>query len=212
MDLNSVENHYKLAIRNLKKIRRKVKLLEIGAGNQAIKQFLPKNITYHTLDYASDFYKKKNTYDFDLNSGKLPIKSETYDIIICNDVLEHLMFPDKVLEEIKRITKKDSLLFFSMPNEYNIVLRLYYLFAIKTKTEEPFKVVEKGLHIHKPRVKDIITFFSKGFKIKETEYIWQSRKSESSDFIRAIDKFIGFLARIYPSLFARVVVVKAVKK
>ena len=212
MGLNSVENHYKLAIKDIKKLKANLNLLEIGAGNHALKEFLPENITYETLDYASDFYGKKNTFDHNLNEGKIPIKDKSYDIIVCNDVLEHIMYPETVLKDIQRITKDDAIFFFSLPNEYNFVMRLYYLFSIKTKTEEPFKVVEKGLHIHKPRVKDIINLFSKDFNIKKIEYVWQSRKSSASGLFRGIDKFFQILAKIYPSLFSRVVVVKLTKK
>jgi len=212
--LNPTDNHYRLAIKEINKLNktRKFLLLEVGAGAKTIKNFLPKNIIYHTLDNAENFWKQKYTFNYDLNKGKFPIKDNIYDIIICNDVLEHVLYPEKVIREMIRVAKKNAVFFFSMPNEYNFVMRFYYLFEIKTKTEEPFKVVEKGLHIHKPRVKDIIDLFSKYFKVIKIEYIWQSRRSEKSFLVRYFDKLFDILAKIYPALFARVVVVKAEKK
>jgi len=212
-NLGSTNKHYKLAIKEISKLDKNKKfLLEVGAGTQIIKNFLPQNIIYHTLDNIGNLLHKRYTFNHDLNSGRFPIKSDSYDIIICNDTLEHVMYPERVIEEIIRVAKKNAVFFFSMPNEYNFLMRFYYLIGKKTKTEETFKVVEKGLHIHKPRVKDIIDLFLKYFKIIKVEYIWQSRRSESSILIQGIDKIINFLAKIYPSLFARVVVIKAIRK
>jgi 2-polyprenyl-3-methyl-5-hydroxy-6-metoxy-1,4-benzoquinol methylase len=209
---SSVEQHYNLALNEILKMKSNLRLLEIGAGYQSIRKYLPPNIKYDSMDYAEEFYEIKPTYNFNLNEGKFPIPDNTYDLIICNDVLEHVLYPKKVLKEIIRITKNDAVLFFSLPNEYNFVMRLYYLFAKKTKVDEPFVMVEKGLHIHKPRVKDIVRFFSNDFRIEKVDYVWQSRKSESLKFIKIADKMINLFAKIYPSMFARVVALKVTKK
>lgn len=212
--LSSTDNHYRLAISEIRKLPRdkKLKILEIGAGAKIIADFLPKNITYHTMDNSGHFWKQEYTYNHNLNEEKMPIQNNSYDIIICNETLEHVLYPEKVLEEIKRIAKDDSIFFFSLPNEYNFILRLYYLFAIKTKTEEPFKVVEKALHIHKPTVQDILNLFAKHFRIRKVDYIWQSRMSEKSSFARGIDNLIRSLVRFYPSLFCRTVSVMVKNK
>lgn len=212
--IGSTENHYRLAINEILKIdkNKKIFILEIGPGPMILKKFLSKNFIYHTMDNASDFWKEKYTFDHNLDGGKFPIKDRSYDVVICLETLEHIMYPEKVLKEILRISKKDAIFFFSMPNEYNFVMRYYYLIAKKTKVDEPFKVVEKNLHIHKPRVKDIINLFSKYFKIEKIDYIWQSRLSEKSLLAREIDKFVQKLAELYPDLFARTVSVKCRRK
>ena len=99
-----------------------------------------------------------------------------------------------------------------MPNEYNFLLRLYYLIGKKTEVDEPFKVVEKNLHIHKPRVKDIINLFSKYFVIEKVDYVWQSRQSEGSLVARKVDKIFQKLAKFYPNLFSRTVSLKCRKR
>jgi len=211
--IDSVEHQYLLAIRNLKNWNKKTKLLEIGAGNRTLKKFLPHEITYHSMDFDPEdknaFFKVKHDYTFDLDKGKLPIKNNFYDIVVCLETLEHVMYPERVLKEIKRITKINGLLFLSMPNEYNFLQRIYYLLGRKGKMDEPFQTVEKNLHIHKPRKKDILDIFSKHFKILEIDYMWQSRSSMNSSLARTVDKFLRKLAKIYPNLFARMVIVKA---
>jgi ubiquinone/menaquinone biosynthesis C-methylase UbiE len=214
MNLGPTNNHYRLAIKELRKLKskKKLKMLEIGAGSKMIKNFLPENIQYDTLDYAEDFWKDSFTYNTNIDKEDLPIENESYDIIICHETLEHVMYPEKVISEIKRVAKKDAIFFLSMPNEYNFIMRLYYLIGKKTKVDEPFQVVTKNLHIHKPRVKDIINIFSKYFYIEKTDYIWQSRSSEKSQLASILDKTLQSLANLYPNLFSRVVAVKCIKK
>ena len=45
----------------------------------------------------------------------LPYKDNSFDLIICSEVLEHLEHPDKALEELQRVSKKYVAL--SVPNE-----------------------------------------------------------------------------------------------
>jgi len=58
---------------------------------------------------------------FDLNSGKLPFKDESFDLIVCTEVLEHLCYPHQVLKEISRILTADGYFVVSLPNSYNII-------------------------------------------------------------------------------------------
>lgn len=45
----------------------------------------------------------------------LPYSDKTFDLVLCLEVLEHLNFPEKAMEEIHRVAAKDIL--FSVPNE-----------------------------------------------------------------------------------------------
>lgn len=38
----------------------------------------------------------------------IPFKDQSFDVVMCNEVLEHVVDPGKVLEEIKRVLKKDG--------------------------------------------------------------------------------------------------------
>ncbi len=52
--------------------------------------------------------KKGNIYE-------LPYKANFFDLVVCNEVLEHLEEPKKALKELKRVSKKYLIL--SVPNE-----------------------------------------------------------------------------------------------
>lgn len=46
---------------------------------------------------------------------KLPYKDNSFDLVVCTEVLEHLDAPSKILKEILRVSKKYLLI--SVPNE-----------------------------------------------------------------------------------------------
>ena len=46
----------------------------------------------------------------------LPFPEETFDIVICNDVLEHLEHPAKALENIIKGLKRGGVLYINTPN------------------------------------------------------------------------------------------------
>ncbi len=185
---------------------KKMNLLDVGAADHVLKPFLPKNIRYFSLD-IKDYPNCKQDFLLDLDRKKIPVKRGFFDIILCLDTLEHTMYPIKVIKELKRVAKKDAIFIFSLPNEYNFLQRIYYLLAIKRKTEMPWKVVEEHQHIHKPRVKDILSLLSSEFKVIKVKFHWESRKSSNSKFFAGIDRILSIMAQVYPNLFSRDVVV-----
>lgn len=203
-ELKKVGNQYYNILPRLKELG-SAKILDVGAG-EGIKKYLSKDFTYKTLDFG-----EKYDYNFNIDKGKLPIKDKEFDVVLCMETLEHVMYPKRVLKEIKRVVKDNGTVFISMPNEFNFVQRIYYLIGKKTLVDEPFEVVEKHLHIHKPRVKDIVNVVGQEFKIKRVWYIWQSRASMTKRWAYFIDRGINLLAQIYPSMFARIVLVEAEK-
>jgi len=195
----------------LKKINRKMKLLDVGAGEMELKKVLPSNFIYHSLDYGTRSNEnikseKEHTYLFNLDKGRFPIKDNVYDVVVCLDTLEHVLEPEKVIEEIKRVAKKDAIFYLGMPNEYNFVLRLSHLFGRVTFCDEPFQIVTKHLHIHKPRTKDIVNLFSKHFHLIKVNYFWYHYRLPNM-----INHCINLIAQIIPSLFSKQVIVKAIK-
>ena len=186
-------------------------LLDIGSDEEHLKELLPENIKYFSLDY-----KGNHDYVRDLDKPPLKIK-EKFDIIVALEVLEHTQKPAKVMEELLNLAKPNSTFFLSMPNEYNFYNRINFVIGRKTSVQEPFKVVEKHLHIHQPRVKDILNFFSSYISIEKSSYCWYSRTSEhgkgiNKNIFRAVDKIINGLSSVSPSLFTRNVLVMGHKK
>lgn len=62
----------------------------------------------------------------------LPFENESFDFVICSDVLEHLEMPGKTMEEIYRILDQNGKAIFSVPNSAN---PLYLLGLWKQETK-----------------------------------------------------------------------------
>ncbi len=222
LTFNELPIQIKFAVSQINKFpkNRKYRLLDVGAGYMYLRDYLGDNFIYESLDYKTweNWEKPNYTFNLDtLSTKKLPIKNRVYDVIVCLDTLEHTLYPNKIMDELLRVAKKDAFFVLSMPNEYNLYSRLSYLFGKKLKCSEAFETINKHQHIHVPRVKDILKFFSKFVIIKRVGYGWHSRivmwdKGFKRTVLIPIDYIFKFLSNIYPNLFCRTVGVIGIKK
>jgi len=164
---------------------REMKVIDIGARDKLIKNELPGNMKYTSLDVDSSF-KPDIVGDIE---KRLPIKDKSYDFIVCSEVLEHVIYPRRVLKEFRRILKDDGKIIITLPNEYNLNHRIQFLLGIQKGCEVPFKEKIWMIHIHRPRVIDSINFFKSGFKLKEVVHAWDSDKKIS----RIVDPIVRIL-------------------
>lgn len=75
----------------------------------------------------------------DLNISPLPGANESFDLVVCKDVFEHLLNPTHALSEISRVLKKDGLLLLHVPNHFPLIGRLKFLFTNNIDTFSFFK-------------------------------------------------------------------------
>lgn len=94
-------------------------ILDIGCGNKPYKKFLNKNCRYFGMEYQEYAYKPPDVFGEAL---KLPFKDMVFDAVLFNEVIEHIPDPNKGLEEIYRVLKKDGKLFITAPMYW----RLHY--------------------------------------------------------------------------------------
>lgn len=76
-------------------------LLDIGAGTSPYKPFFKHVKKYLTLDF---FYNKQRP-DIVGDGLKLPIKNNSIDSVLCTLVLEHIQYPQILVDEIHRVLK-----------------------------------------------------------------------------------------------------------
>jgi 2-polyprenyl-3-methyl-5-hydroxy-6-metoxy-1,4-benzoquinol methylase len=117
------------------KLRKKnLIILDIGCGKNAyLKSLVEKDDIYHGCDYHDKTkIKLKNYKKIDLNKEKLNLKYKNikFDVIFCCEVIEHIFSPDNLLDEIKKIMHKDSILILSTPNLAYYINRFLLLFGI----------------------------------------------------------------------------------
>ncbi len=124
------------------KITQNTKILCIGCGPIDIINEIKIGKKY-SIDPLANFYKKKFKIDYKSTnliqgSGEnLPYKTDSFDIIIIRNVLDHTDNPEKVLSEIKRVLKKQGI----------VHLEAHYYqkgFLMLTKIWAPFKKIITG--------------------------------------------------------------------
>lgn len=92
------------------------KILDVGCASgwfiSEIQKRYPRTLCYgidiydDAIKYARKRYPK---IKFNIaDAHKIPYKDETFDIVVCTEVLEHVDDPGKVLTEIKRVLKRNS--------------------------------------------------------------------------------------------------------
>ena len=102
-------------------------ILEIGSGpgvlSQLIQAKLGHEIEYHLVDkpYAKEYFNSHNykgkffVKDISLDMDTTDLLP-SYDVIICNDTLEHLLAPSNVVKKIHSLLHDKSKLIISVPN------------------------------------------------------------------------------------------------
>jgi len=111
----------------------KTKILDVGSGNGDRIYALSKHYSIsagnvHGLElrdenirYLNKFF---NIHKVDLENDTFPFEDEHFDLIIFNQVIEHLKNIENPLLEIKRVLKKDGLAFIGCPNIASTYCRL----------------------------------------------------------------------------------------
>jgi SAM-dependent methyltransferase len=59
----------------------------------------------------------------------LPFRAQSFGVVICKDILEHVLGPLVVLQEVRRVLKDDGYVVISVPNHFYLPLRLRILFG-----------------------------------------------------------------------------------
>jgi len=59
----------------------------------------------------------------------LPFVHHSFDIIVCKDILEHLLEPLAILHEVRRVLRDDGYVIISVPNHFYLTMRIRMLFG-----------------------------------------------------------------------------------
>ena len=176
-------------------------VLEIGPASGYITKGIcevlgtQENITFDILDFSDNFIKSTknrglniaNSYTADICALNFNI-GKYYDLILCQEVIEHLTCPFVALSNINKILKNNAYLFLTIPNSLyygDIMGILKHVLANKIKTI-------KDTHIAEISIIGMIKLLSmSGFEIEKI-YWYGSKKPLLNIFT---SKQVGFLAR-----------------
>lgn len=90
------------------------KILHVAPEQCFLKRFRKfKNLEYHTADLVSPIA------DFKCDVQNMPFEDDTYDIVICNHVLEHVDDDRKAMKEILRVLKPGGFAIMQVPADFN---------------------------------------------------------------------------------------------
>jgi ubiquinone/menaquinone biosynthesis C-methylase UbiE len=122
-------------------------VLDIGCGDGVGIQTVDNTANYTGLDISPTqiaymekhlpTWKNNRTGSMTLilhDAVPLPFKSSSFDLILACDVLEHVLEPEKLLQEIRRVLKPRGFLFISIPNEpiWEVLRTLMFRFPARS--------------------------------------------------------------------------------
>lgn len=103
-------------------------IIDLGCGDCGILELIPENIDYQGIDisptqieYAKKVIKKDGRRNANVAIGDildLKIKDNSFESALLCDVIEHVLDPQKLFYEVKRIVKKNGYIILSIPNEF----------------------------------------------------------------------------------------------
>jgi 2-polyprenyl-3-methyl-5-hydroxy-6-metoxy-1,4-benzoquinol methylase len=106
-----------------------IRILDAGCGDginliglHKISQAEKLNAQIYAVDYNPLRLQRASSFSFveEINQSTLddlPYVDEWFDVILCNQVLEHIPKDQKVLEELNRVTRTKGILILGVPNE-----------------------------------------------------------------------------------------------
>jgi SAM-dependent methyltransferase len=167
---------------------------------------------------------EKNGIRFDginLKQNKLPYDSNTFDLVIICEVIEHLNFnPLPVLREINRILKNDGFIYIGMPNQANILNRIKLFFgqSVHNPITDFFKQLDRndnmivGLHWREYTLGETMEMIEKmGFETV-LKYYFNEKSHGNASVLNTLKTLIKWALFIYPSFRpSQVVIGKKVK-
>jgi 2-polyprenyl-6-hydroxyphenyl methylase/3-demethylubiquinone-9 3-methyltransferase len=128
-----------------------IKVLDIGCGGGLACEFLAKrganvsgiDLSLNSIKAAQE-HAKKNYLQIDYKCGvaeNLPYEDNTFDVVVCFDVLEHVEDWEKVISEIYRVLNKKGIFLFDTINK-----TFKSKFIMIWLLEDILKQIPRGLH------------------------------------------------------------------
>jgi SAM-dependent methyltransferase len=104
----------------------KLSVLDLGSGEGGTSQVLSENNFVVSFDLNLLRLQRENENDFSIpkisgDALQLPFANQAFDLIIIQDVIEHLLDTNNFYSEVKRVIKKNGIIYLSTPNKYSFI-------------------------------------------------------------------------------------------
>jgi len=109
----------------LKYLNKDAVLLDVGAGAGIVKDMNFKELVKEAHGVDLDPRVKQNPWLDKAYEGSIDsmpfLEDNKFDVVICNNVMEHVAEPEKFFAEINRVLKKDGVFLVKTPNKYHYI-------------------------------------------------------------------------------------------
>ena len=176
---------------------RALNVLELGCGLGAtaakIKYLYPNSQVYG-VDICDEVIEIANSFaevqQADVENFDWPWQENFFDYVVMGDVLEHLRYPDRILQKLHKLVKNGGHIILSMPNV------MHYSVMIPLLTEGIFPYASEGIldttHLKMYTKKEIEKLIdSAGFEVEGIMYSKPIEPNEAQQAI--IDKLVGLM-------------------
>ncbi len=179
-------------------------------------------LSYEIAKAKKEYFGKPNI-DFALVdlTQKLALENDSVDVIYCSEVVEHLITPENLLNEFRRVLKSGGYLILTTPNEPNLLQKAFWVssakekvkLVVKNRINNPIKVTieEKELclydHISCRKANQWDkTLSSIGFDLvdyRRGALIYGARDFENWDFVLGFRFLLEGILDLLPKLLTR---------
>lgn len=119
-------------IRIIEDSKKEGKLLNLGGGTGQVANIF-KDLGFDVYNLDIDIKKEdenEKNINFDLNEIKnLPFPEKSFDVVVCQEIIEHVENPWKLFRDVKSIITTDGVFILSTPNPASLFSKIRFLFT-----------------------------------------------------------------------------------
>lgn len=175
-------------------IKKDWKILDVGCGPTCISRLFHNGEKYG-IDSLLNEYKKmcKLPNNVSLINGvgeNLPFHNNSFDLVISRNALDHMKDPSKVLEEIKRVVKRDGYVVLGVFVHTSFVVRVHEF------VEKRIKSLREPEHLHFLTPQKLKALCERnGFFVIEAHFLGNSNKTYKHSR-HIIHRFLKYITRM----------------
>ena len=147
-------------------------LLDVGCGHGWFLEIANKKFKAEGIEPDRAIYERALKHGFNVRCGYFPKDlsiTDVYDVIIFNDVIEHIHDIHSTMDALRKHLNNEGLLVLNLPSRGGIFYRLskvLYYFGARSFFERLWQTEMPSPHIHYFNRKNLTAFLSKaGFKV-----------------------------------------------